>query len=429
MSRGKQAPQRTGAAERLALEVCARTLVTRGELQDALGRSKSNVTKFVNFLKTADVLDRDEPRFRNLQHLQLGRDLAVLVGVDFEQVQARFTITDATYSEFTPEPVAVDQVSIDNEPGEALMAVAERVAEELDRIDGSADRPVAIGLSVPAPIDRVRRTAASPEILGNLSRLDPANLLSTALADKGYDARVTVHNDASLGAIGLRLMDVLDGAHPPLPAVIYLRVTNGVGCGFAFDGELFEGETGLAGEFGHLKVDEAGELCPNCGGVGCLETIAANPAILAKVQRSKVPDMHSIGDVITSEHRACARALRDAGWQIGCALSHAYNLLNPSRVVVGGEASQSENFMDYIDHALQRDALAETLIRRDESKSRKTDPAKARLVRPEPVDPEAWLDPELAGALAWAGKSLLPSVISDRVRAHLDGAEDELDSE
>jgi predicted NBD/HSP70 family sugar kinase len=160
----------------------------------------------------------------------------------------------------------------------------------------------------------------------------------------------------------------------------------------------------LAGEIGHLKMDERGPLCPRCGGVGCLETLASNRAILDKLRGRGILENDAratIADVIDSSHPACSRALRDAGWQIGRALAHLTNLLNPADVVIGGEVSRSEPFLDWVCRALRRDALPEAQPN----------------VRPAPPGP---LSPELAGALADAGtRKLLHATVSARVREHL----------
>jgi len=53
---------------------------------------------------------------------------------------------------------------------------------------------------------------------------------------------------------------------------IVVSVRNGIGAGVVMDGILFRGEEGLAGEIGHVTVDEEGRRC-RCGKRGCLETV------------------------------------------------------------------------------------------------------------------------------------------------------------
>jgi len=53
-----------------------------------------------------------------------------------------------------------------------------------------------------------------------------------------------------------------------------------------FDGQIYHGRTGAAGEGGHVSIDYRGPLC-GCGKPGCIEAFAAGPAI-AKRARAKL---------------------------------------------------------------------------------------------------------------------------------------------
>src|SRR5882757_10443181 len=52
----------------------------------------------------------------------------------------------------------------------------------------------------------------------------------------------------------------------------------GVGGGLVFDGKIWHGMTGMAGELGHTTVDPNGYAC-KCGSRGCLEQYASATAI------------------------------------------------------------------------------------------------------------------------------------------------------
>src|SRR5439155_26001224 len=63
----------------------------------------------------------------------------------------------------------------------------------------------------------------------------------------------------------------------------YLSVGTGISAGLVIDGRLLRGATGLAGEFGHTVADPNGPMC-TCGLRGCLEAVAAGPAIARQAQ-------------------------------------------------------------------------------------------------------------------------------------------------
>jgi hypothetical protein len=76
-----------------------------------------------------------------------------------------------------------------------------------------------------------------------------------------------VVNDANLAALG----EASFGAGRGRRAVFYITVADGIGAGFVFDGRLFTGAHGFAGELVHVQVSPEGARCV-CGHRGCLFT-------------------------------------------------------------------------------------------------------------------------------------------------------------
>jgi len=120
-------------------------------------------------------------------------------------------------------------------------------------------------------------------------------------------------------------------------ALVYLKLSTGIGAGLVVDGGLFHGVGGTAGEIGHTTLDEAGPIC-RCGSRGCLETLAAAPAIVELLRTSLGEDLtiEAIVERAAGGDPGCRRAIGDAGRHIGSAVADLCNLLNPERIVVGG---------------------------------------------------------------------------------------------
>ena len=100
---------------------------------------------------------------------------------------------------------------------------------------------------------------------------------------------------------------------------------------------LYLGANGTAGELGHTTIDENGLVC-ECGGRGCLNTLANADAITQNLWRSH-RDRLSIADVIKLAQIGdvgCRRVIADAGRHIGLAMANMYNLLDPELIVLGG---------------------------------------------------------------------------------------------
>ena len=64
-----------------------------------------------------------------------------------------------------------------------------------------------------------------------------------------------------------------------------MTVGAGVGCGLVVHGRVVSGAHGVAGEIGHLSIDPLGPPC-YCGNHGCVEAIAADPAILRDIRQA-----------------------------------------------------------------------------------------------------------------------------------------------
>jgi len=70
--------------------------------------------------------------------------------------------------------------------------------------------------------------------------------------------------------------------------LLAISVSEGIGAGMLVDGRVARGRDDMAGEFGHMPLEEPGPLC-GCGNVGCWETFASNRAGL-RYYRELVPE-------------------------------------------------------------------------------------------------------------------------------------------
>jgi predicted NBD/HSP70 family sugar kinase len=141
--------------------------------------------------------------------------------------------------------------------------------------------------------------------------------------------------------------------------LVYVKAASGIGAGVVIGGRLHHGATGIAGEIGHVHVESGGRVC-RCGNRGCLETVAAAPALLALLRESHGEDL-ALGDLLELARDGdlgTRRVLADAGRAIGRALADACNILNPELIVFGGElAAAGEPLLEGVREALARYAL------------------------------------------------------------------------
>src|SRR6202008_1802562 len=129
---------------------------------------------------------------------------------------------------------------------------------------------------------------------------------------------VTVDNDANLGA----LAEASLGAGRGMGEVVYVKVSSGIGAGLVLGGRLHHGATGIAGEIGHVQVREDGAVC-RCGNRGCLETVAATPALLESLRPAYGDELTAGGmlELAVDGNLGAQRVIKDAGWAIGRAVA------------------------------------------------------------------------------------------------------------
>jgi predicted NBD/HSP70 family sugar kinase len=92
--------------------------------------------------------------------------------------------------------------------------------------------------------------------------------------------------------------------------MIAVSVSEGIGTGLMVDGRLVRGRDDMAGEFGHMPLEESGPIC-GCGNVGCWETFASNRAALRYFQEL-VPEstITSFQELLALAKGGDVRALR-----------------------------------------------------------------------------------------------------------------------
>src|SRR5918997_1097147 len=169
-----------------------------------------------------------------------------------------------------------------------------------------------------------------------------------------YAAPVFVDNDVNVMALGEHWGGVATGVDD----VIFVKTGTRIGSGLILGGHLHRGTQGCAGDFGHICVDPDGPVC-SCGNTGCLEAMAAAPAIVLQAERcareGESPPLMAVlqekGELSMKVVREAARrgdycaltVIRRSGKLIGQTLASAVNVLNPSMIVIGGGVSRVGN--------------------------------------------------------------------------------------
>lgn len=161
---------------------------------------------------------------------------------------------------------------------------------------------------------------------------------------------VFVDNDVNTLAVAERLY----GRGHELENFITVTIGRGVGLGIVVGGDIYRGSGGGAGEFGHTFAEENGVLC-TCGKRGCLETVVADPALVASARKQGVlgprQGLRKLEQLAAGGDLGARQVYQAAAAALGRAVANLVNVLSPALVLVSGEGTQawpylSEAFTD-----------------------------------------------------------------------------------
>ncbi|WP_421015107.1 ROK family protein [Glutamicibacter creatinolyticus] len=215
---------------------------------------------------------------------------------------------------------------------DTLWAALRQVAAE----DGG--QLLAVGLCLPGPVDVERGVVVSPSRMPGWHNQPVAEM-----ARQKMGIPVNMDNDANLAALGEYLTRGDDAAANS----ITLIAGSGIGSGIMANGELFRGSSYAAGDITHTKVEAAGDRLCSCGNRGCLETIASGAAIVRDLAAvgTHVDDIHDVIQLVRDGHPAANGVVREAGRQLGLALSTVVNFFNPGDVYLTGTLSSASVYV------------------------------------------------------------------------------------
>jgi predicted NBD/HSP70 family sugar kinase len=330
--------------------------MSRADLVRGTGLSRTTVSSLVGDLISSghivETADRGRPHKGGSGRPPLLVALSTpgggVAGVDIGHGHVRVAVADRVGAVLAEDTAALD---VDEDGAVALDRAARMVRQALRTAGLALTDLHAVGMCVPAPLDR-RSASLRTRILPGWRELSPGEELHRRLG-----VAVFADNDANLGA----LAELGHGAARGAADLVYVKVASGLGAGIVLGGRLHRGASGIAGELGHVQVDEDGRVC-RCGNRGCLETLVSAPRLLALLQPAYDEPL-SVERILALDEgcdAAVRRVLSDAGRAIGRALADLCNSLNPEVVVVGGSLGRSASLADGIRAAVDRYAQPDT---------------------------------------------------------------------
>ena len=321
--------------------------LSRTDLAEHLDYSRASVTAIVGRMIAAGILteagEGKSAGGRRPWLLDINPDLGYVAGVDIGATSVDVALADfrGIILERTGELADVRA-----RPEAFLDRVADLIDGLLARRGADPAQLVALGIGVPGPVEFAPGVLIAPPLMP----LWEGFPIKAHMRRRFPRARVVVDNDVNIMAKG----EQQAGAGRGLSSFLFVKIGTGIGCGIISHGEVYRGADGCAGDVGHICVDYNGPVC-HCGNQGCLEIVAAGPALAAearaRAEAGESPFLaarlaergaltaEDVGDAAAAGDRAANEIIRRAGKVIGGVLATLVNFYNPEAIFIGGGVS------------------------------------------------------------------------------------------
>src|SRR5262245_38628271 len=244
-----------------------------------------------------------------------------------------------------------------------------RVEALLDESVARAQAPgpvFGIGIGVPGPVEFDAGRPISPPIMPGWDGYDVPQRFAR------FGVPVWIDNDVNVMALG----ELTAGSGRGRENFVFVKVGTGIGAGIIVNGQLYRGEQGCAGDFGHIQIPVTGQsdvIC-RCGNVNCLEALAGGGALgrdaeqaardgrsaflRGQLEEKGTLDARDVALGAAHGDATSLELLSNAGILVGQAVAAMVNFFNPSLVVIGGGVAEAgDGFLATIRQTVYRRSL------------------------------------------------------------------------
>lgn len=327
-----------------------RGTISRAQIVEESGLSAPTVTRIVDSLIHDEELVEEagmgsSSAGRPPLLIQMHNDINAVIGIDLGSTAIRGVLANlsagvlAEVETHTPLEAGFGKVM------ESVIEVIERL---LNTAPARNKRIHGIGLAVAGLINsKTRVVEFSPDF-------DWVDVDIHQALNGRFDCPVIFDNVTRVMAMG----ELWHGEGSNYRDFVCVNVGYGIGAGIVSNGRPFGGAEGLAGEFGHITLEEDSQVQCKCGNYGCLEALASGRGIALAACRALETGRESVlgalceGDLsrisaemvsrAANEGDALAReVLGHAANFLGIGIAALVNLFNPQAVFLGGGVTRN----------------------------------------------------------------------------------------
>lgn len=247
-----------------------------------------------------------------------------VIGIKLMEGQAVGALTDLNATILAKDTIVMENNQVET----ALEMIATLVTRLLKESDIRKKQLMGVGIGLAGVIDFTNGIVKQNPFLG-WHNIPLRDLLVSRL-------RVPVYIDNDVNTLTLSEKWLEPGQ--PEDHFIVITIGRGIGMGIVFNGQIYRGKGGGAGELGHVMVDPDGPLC-DCGRHGCLESLISDRALVGEARRIISSDIRDLDDLIERAETQveAANILARAGSIMGGQIANLVNLYDPNLIIISGE--------------------------------------------------------------------------------------------
>lgn len=304
--------------------------ISRAEIARLTDLQRSTVSLIVEELREIGLIKEIEGESsggRPPQMLSLRTAHAIAIGVDCGKERTIVATSDLAGRILEQEEFLTDE-NFETAIEQIIKSVTYFINKNGDSIEG-------IGVSVPAMVEPGS---------GRVLLIPHFNWHEPAFAERlkiATGLTVKIDNDANATALA-----ELWFGRPEITQVrdfILVLIHEGIGTGIVFDGQIYRGKGGIAGEFGHMTIGENAPTACAAGKYNCWEAFASEHSAVARYDKLS-GKKHCMGEksfdelinsALEGDEKARA-ALKETAYYIGVGIANLFQGLSPEVAIVTG---------------------------------------------------------------------------------------------
>lgn len=309
--------------------------ISRAEISRATALQRSTVSLIVDELLKSDLVEEvygESSGGRPPQLLSLKTTNAVALGVDLGKKR-----TIVATSDLSGRLLEQQEFPTNRNFSKTISQVIDAARYFIKKHNGSIE---GIGISLPGLVESWN---------GNVLLIPHLDWHRPEIVKKIEEATglpVKVENDTNAAALAELWL-----GRPEISNVrdfILVLIDNGIGTGVVFDGQLYRGKGGIAGEFGHMTIGSGAPIACAAGNYDCWEAFASERSAIARYAKlvgntngkHKKTFVQLVEMALKGDENAI-QALKETAHYIGIGISNLVQGLSPEVTIVAGTIVQA----------------------------------------------------------------------------------------